>query len=115
MRILVVDDNEEICEFMKDLLELHDCEVITSLSGEQALEKVKERVIDFAFLDIMLPGMDGVETMRKLQSRYPECGYILMSGVQPQIRVEEGLAGGALSFLRKPFQISDVLEALEKY
>ena len=57
MDILVIDDQEEICEFLRDLLELHGCGVTSAYSGEEAVEKTSEILFDAAFIDICLPGI----------------------------------------------------------
>ncbi len=113
MRVLVVDDNLEICEFMKDLLEQNRCFVVTAESGEEGLEAVEKMEIDLAFLDISLPGMDGVETMVRLQKSHPETRFFLMSGVHLEDRVAEGIRFGAERFFRKPFSIEEILEIIK--
>ncbi len=112
MKILVVDDQDDICEFMKDLLEVHGCEVFTAGSGEEALDITKEVDIDAAYLDICLPGMDGVETMKELMKRAKNTKFFLMTGAPDEDRVREGLDSGASACFMKPFQIADVLEAI---
>jgi len=110
--VLVIDDNTEICGFMKDLLELHDCKVVIAGSGEEALHKNMDLGIDIVFIDICLPGMDGVETLRELKQRLPDARYILMSGFPMEHKIEEAFRIGAERFIKKPFGIEDIIDVL---
>ena len=112
MEILVIDDQEDICEFLRDLLELHDCGVITAYSGEKAVEEIGDRLFDAAFIDVCLPGMDGVETMKILRGIRPDARYILMTGANVEDRIKEGLAAGAEACLQKPFHINEILRVI---
>ncbi|MBN2069869.1 MAG: response regulator [Candidatus Krumholzibacteriota bacterium] len=108
--VLVVDDESEITEFMTDLLELNRCRVFSALRGEDAIDLARKNSFDIAFIDICLPGIDGVETMTSLMEIVPDARYILMTGACCEERIDEGINAGALRCLIKPFQIDDVLE-----
>src|SRR6476646_7681354 len=66
--ILVVDDEPRMVNFMRMNLELEGCRVITATNGREALDKAREQMPDVALLDIMMPGMDGFETLRRLRT-----------------------------------------------
>ena len=65
-RILVVDDNEEFCQNVADILELKDYTVIAAHDGFQAFELVKQNGFDLVLMDVKMPVMDGVETFKKI-------------------------------------------------
>jgi len=70
-RVLVVDDEEELVQTLAERLTLRDYDVSTSLSGEDAVEKSKHYNFDVVILDVAMPGMDGIETLRKIKSTKP--------------------------------------------
>ncbi len=111
--VLVVDDNDSVLEFMTDLLEYQGCSVLTAGSGEDAIKIARERKIDIAFIDICLPGIDGVETLRRLKTDHPNTVFILISGVTAEETLDEAFKLGASRFLKKPFTIEDVIESLD--
>ena len=65
--VLVVDDEPRMVNFMRMNLELEGCRVITAMSGREALDQAREEMQDVMLLDIMMPGMDGFETTKRLR------------------------------------------------
>ncbi|RKZ05944.1 response regulator [bacterium] len=112
--ILIVDDNKEIGEFLEDLFHIRGFEVVTCLAGEKAIEAGGSRRFDAAFVDIFLPGMDGVEVVERLNRLQPRMRIFLMSGYPTVEKVEKGLKVGAEAFLKKPFGVEDILEMMKK-
>lgn len=76
-RILVVDDEEGLRLLYKEELEDEGAEVVVAASGEEALEKLEENIIDLVLLDIKMPGMDGVEVLRHVKEKYKDLPVIL--------------------------------------
>jgi DNA-binding NtrC family response regulator len=112
--VLIIDDHAEIREFMKDLCEYLGYRATVSSSGEEAQSIMENEELDIAFIDICLPGIDGVETMKTLKTTHPDATYVLMSGFPAEERLEEGFRQGAAKFFKKPFQVSDILEILRR-
>ena len=109
-KLLVVDDEIEICEFLKAFFEDRDFEVRTALSGEEALravEKVKPHIV---LLDIHMPGMDGMNVLKELKSRDPKLKVIMVTAIETRDRIEEAVRLGADNYITKPLS----LEYLEK-
>ena len=106
-RIMVVDDSRVICAEMKKMLEGSDIEIIGYCrSGEEALEQYGTMKPDLVTLDIVMPGMDGLETCKKLREHYPEAmAYDDM--------IDRAAALGAKGFLFKPFTRETLLEGLK--
>ncbi len=109
-KMLVVDDEHEICDFLKSFFEERDYQVQTAHSGESAilaLEKMKPQVI---LLDIHMPGMDGMTALREIKSRYPSIKVIMVTALETREKIEEALRLGADNYITKPLS----LEYLEK-
>jgi twitching motility two-component system response regulator PilH len=108
-RILVVDDSEDIREFFRLILENAGYRVITAASGDDGFAKAKAMRPDLIILDVVMPGMDGLQTLLKLRSDLapPVPPAILCSGFE--LTEEEALRRGALMFVRKPVAPRDLL------
>ncbi len=88
-RVLIVDDEEGIRLLYKEELEEEGCDVELASSGEEALEKLESDNIDLVLLDIKMPGMDGVEVLRKVKERWKELPVILCTAY-PHYKQEFG-------------------------
>ncbi len=115
--ILVVDDDQSIIDAVKTTLESRDYKVISASSGEEALEEFEDDQIDIAFCDIKMPGMDGIELLKRIQEISPETQCIMMTAYASVDSAVEAMREGAEDYLRKPFEVEDikstVLGALE--
>jgi len=112
-KILVVDDSELICTTFEDELGEAGYQVVRALSGKEAIEKARKERFDLAYVDLVMPDMDGVETCKAIVEISPETKAILISG-HPD-RVEERgkdfiSAGGEDMFLIKPFAKGKLVE-----
>src|SRR5512138_2916271 len=79
-KVLLVDDETDIINILKELIELEEFEVLTAGSGEEALAKMMENVIDVVISDEHMPGMPGTELLGIARSQYPDTIRILMTG-----------------------------------
>src|SRR5678816_1681695 len=79
-RILVADDEDNILTSLSAILEDEGYEVVLARHGEEALQLVAERMPDVILLDIWMPGMDGIETLRQLKASYPDVQVIMVTG-----------------------------------
>jgi CheY-like chemotaxis protein len=109
-RILVVDDEEEIRQLFVDILVPKGYEVVVAANGHEALERAREAAFDVVFLDIKMPGMNGVEAFEALREINPRSQYVMITGYAGSDLVDQSLAGGALLCLNKPFGVADVLD-----
>jgi twitching motility two-component system response regulator PilH len=109
-RILVVDDSKELQEFFRFVLDEAGYDVIAASSGEEGLEKIKALRPDLILLDLIMPGMDGLELLTRIRSDLapPIPPAILCSGFE--LTEEEALRRGALMFVRKPVAPADLCE-----
>ena len=114
-RILVVDDERGMCEFLRFLLQEEGYEVDIAHSGDQALEKVKESKFQLILVDIKMPGMDGLEMLRKLREADEDTVVIVMTGYSSLDTAIKAIKYDASDYLTKPFDDPDaVLAAVER-
>lgn len=114
MRIFVVDDHRDIAEGLADVLRLHGHEVEVAFNGEQAIRIFREQDFDIAFMDVMMPGMNGVESFLEIRKIKPDAKVIMMTGYSVEQLLDQAIENGAYGVLHKPVGMDDVLEALER-
>lgn len=113
--VLVVDDSPEMRRYLQVLLELDSYRVVTVGSGPEALQKVREGCAPSAvLLDVQMPEMDGLRTLRELRKLRPGIRVIMCSGVQDPAKVQQATALGAEAYLTKPIQHLYLSAALER-
>jgi len=108
-RILVVDDEEPIRELMKDILEDEGYHVELAESGEEALAMMERRAYDLVFLDIWLPGVDGMEVLRRVVEREPRPHVVIISGHGTVQSAVEAIKLGAYDFIEKPLSMERII------
>lgn len=111
-RILVVDDEKNICDLLKVALEQIGCAVETTTEGPQAIGWAHEHTYDAIFLDIKMPGMNGVEVLKNLRKVQPNAAFVMITGYAGSDLVDESLSSGAFVCLSKPFGISQVQDII---
>lgn len=108
-KVLVIEDDPEIV----DLLEIHlkdlSCEVIKANSGEDGLLAIKDNALDLVILDIMLPGIDGMEVCRRIRSEQRTVPVLMLTAKSEEIDKVLGLEIGADDYLTKPFSIREFI------
>lgn len=112
--ILVCDDEESICLLLKEVLAKLGHTVTTCQDGATAVALAQEQAFDLAFLDIRMPGMDGVEVLKRLRATNPRATYIMITGFAHNDLMEESLRCGAAACLAKPFSLSSLLKLLKE-
>ena len=110
LKLLVVDDEQEITEILKNFFERKNYDVYTANNGEAALEVIKEQRPHLVFLDIRMPKMDGLTVLRNIRLIDSSMKVIMVSAIEDDSTIEEAKSLGAVDFIRKPFK----LEYLEK-
>ena len=113
-RITVVDDSRVFRAEMEKMLEGSDMEICEFCrSGEEALEKFEKAKPDLVTMDIVMPGMDGMETCKMLRQRYPEANVFMVSSMAYDDMIDRAVELGAKGFLFKPFTKDALLEGLQ--
>ena len=101
-RILIVDDEKEFVDALSERLIIRDYDVTTALSGEEAVETLKGLNFDVVILDVAMPGMDGVETLREIKKMKPLTEVLMLTGRATVESAIDGMKLGALDYLMKP-------------
>ena len=109
-KLLVVDDETEICDFLKAFFEERSFEVRTATSGEAAIRAVGEIRPQLVLLDIHMPGMDGIDVLRQIKEKCPKTKVIMVTAIETREKIEEAMRWGADNYITKPLS----LEYLEK-
>jgi len=114
-RVLVVDDAPEMRRYLRILLEADSYRVETASNGLQALQSLSCGCIpEVVLLDLEMPGIDGLETLRRIQEFRPRPKVIICSGVEDPLRILQAATLGADSFLTKPVQHLYLSAAIER-
>ena len=108
-RVLVVEDSDSACDLIRDFLESKGYDVFLSRTGEDALAKVRELKPDVMLLDIVLPGIDGMEVLRRVRQFNDKIGIIMVTGINDEREAKEALKKGADNYLTKSINF-DYLE-----
>lgn len=113
--IVVIDYDETICSLFKDTLEEAGHRVTTINESAKGLELVKEQDYDLVFLDLKMPGIDGVELFRQIKLVKPKLPVTIITGYPDSDLMMNALAYGPLGVMSKPFTSSDILTAANNY
>ena len=113
-RVLLVDDEEEFVSALSERLMLRGIEVDSALNGEEALALMVERVFEVVILDVMMPGLGGLEVLKRIKSTYPNTQVILLTGHGSTREGIEGMRLGAFDYLIKPVDIEEMLEKMKE-
>jgi DNA-binding response OmpR family regulator len=111
-RVLVVDDDRDLADSLAAVIEARGHAVSIAYSGEEAMRLAGEEQFEIVFLDVIMPGRNGVESLFALKRMQPRAAIYMMTGFSVDDLIEQALAGGALGVLRKPVAPKDVLALL---
>src|ERR1700757_3204809 len=108
-KILLVDDEPGMLRYIKTLLEVDDYKVETATTGEEALQKI-DKVLqpDLVLLDVLMPGIDGLQTLEQLRQKQPATKVVMLSCVNDTRKVVQAMKLGAQDYLTKPFQKAEL-------
>jgi DNA-binding NtrC family response regulator len=113
--VMLVDDEVPFVETMTKRLGKRNLKVITAFSGQEALETLsKNRNVDVVILDVKMPGMDGVETLKEIKKAYPLIEVIMLTAYATVETAIEGMRLGAYDYLMKPCDIEQLMQKVEE-
>jgi two-component system, NtrC family, response regulator HydG len=113
-RILVVDDDPDICDNLSDILSDLDYQVDTAHDGSKALELVSRQPYDIVLLDLMMPGMDGLTLYRKIKEQRAATVALLLTAFAGPTTTEDALSAGAWKVLAKPIDFPKLFHLVEE-
>jgi two-component system response regulator (stage 0 sporulation protein F) len=105
-RLLIVDDQEGVAEMIQRSLHGYDCEFVAVGDGESAIREIQRTKFDLIFLDIVLPGINGIEVLKHVKKVAPETPVVIMTGYFDGRLLDEASRVGIVSFLRKPIDFT---------
>ncbi len=112
-KVLLVDDEKDFVEMLSLRLKEAGEEVWNAFSGKECLESLENQRIDVVILDIKMPGMDGMETLKEIKKRHPLVEVIMLTGHGSTETAVEGMKTGAFDYLLKPARFDDLTSKLE--
>jgi UDP-3-O-[3-hydroxymyristoyl] N-acetylglucosamine deacetylase len=113
--ILIVDDEEAICRTVAQILSDEGYVSESVPSGTLALEFISKKAYALVFLDIWMPGLDGISTLKSIKSLHPSLPVVMISGHATISTAVEATRLGAVDFIEKPFDLKDILTVAKKY
>jgi len=114
MNMMLVDDEERFLSTTKKLLARKGYDVLTASSGAEALEKLRTQNIHVVILDVKMPGMDGIETLKAIKRNFPLVEVIMLTGHATVESAVDGLKSGATDYLMKPTDMDVLIEKAEE-
>jgi len=106
--ILVVDDDQRVCEVLKELFGAMQFPTASSLSGEEALRMLKEKQYTFLLADMKMPEMNGMELIRRTRENFPSVSVVAMTGYTDEYQYVDIINAGANDFVKKPIDIAEL-------
>lgn len=111
-KILLVDDEKTMVKYLSKRLIKRGFDVSVAYSGLSALEEIKKNDFDLVLLDVLMPEMDGIETLKEIKKIRPETEVVMLTG-HASVKVGiDGMKSGAFNYILKPFDLNDLLEEI---
>jgi DNA-binding NtrC family response regulator len=114
INLLIVDDEVSFLDSIRKSLEARDFNVIAVERGEKAIEAAKKHPIDVALVDLKMPGINGEETLKALKAEHSWMEVVILTGHGTIDSAVECIRSGAFSYLQKPCDLNELLEALKE-
>lgn len=112
-KILIVDDNEELCQNLTDILELKGYEISKAYDGYHAIESIKLKNFSVVIMDIKMPGINGLDTLKILKQINPKISIIMITAFADDIFYKESKKNNDLKIIQKPIDMDKFLSLIE--
>ena len=112
VKILLVDDEEDFVTTLAERLELRGINTQIATNGERALETLEVSVPDLVVLDVMMPGLGGIDVLQQIKIKHPQIPVILLTGHGSRTQGEAGIRKGAFDYLIKPINIDELIRKI---
>jgi len=113
-KVLLVDDEKKFLEVMSERLTTRGVTVTTATSAAEALEQIEANLFDAVILDLKMPGMDGIEALKRMKAKRPELQIILLTGHATVEKGVEAIKLGAMDFVEKPADLESLSEKIKQ-
>jgi len=114
VKVLIVDDETELLDSLATVLGRRGMTVSTCPDGYQALEFLQQNTVDIVVLDVKMPGIDGLETLRRIRKAHPGLDVILLTGHPSVETAMEGLKQGAAEYVMKPVEVEELVTSIRR-
>ena len=113
IKVLIVDDEKEFAKALAERLAIRNFEVESVNSGAEALERIRQGNIDVVLLDVLMPGMDGIETFAKIRKLDPTIQVVMLTGHAKIETAIDGIKDGIYDYILKPVKIDELVGKIE--
>ena len=114
LKILLVDDEEEFVTTLAERLELRGLQARAALNGEAALQMIEADTPEIVILDVLMPGLGGLEVLRRIKAQHPKIPVILLTGRGSEKEGIKGMELGAFDYLMKPLNIDELIKKMQE-
>ncbi|HDG98662.1 MAG TPA: response regulator [Desulfobacterales bacterium] len=114
IKVLLVDDEEDFVRTLAERIRMRDLNSDIALNGQEALRIVEDDIPDVMVLDLRMPGIDGMEVLRRLRKAYPEVKVIILTGHGSKKDEEEARRLGAFEYLQKPADVNKLIDTIKR-
>jgi DNA-binding response OmpR family regulator len=114
LRVLLVDDERDFVTTLAERLQIRDIETIVAFDGEQALQIVEAENPAVVVLDVMMPGLGGLDVMKLVKNKHPQTQIILLTGHGSISDGIKGMRMGAFDYIMKPVQIEELIKKMNE-
>jgi DNA-binding NtrC family response regulator len=113
IRMLIAEDDEILGSMLRDFLQRPERELQVKKNGQEAIRDFTNQPYDIVIADLMLPGADGLQVLKEVKARYPECEVIIITGYASLDTAIQAIRGGAYDYIRKPFKLEELEVAVK--
>ena len=113
-KVLIVEDDPDFAESLMIALGVRNCHVDIARTGEEAIRKFRSLCYDIAFMDIKLPGKNGVESLAEIRGFCPTARVVMMTGFSEAALLDRARQAGAIDILRKPFRLKEMFSYIDQ-
>ena len=113
-KILIVDDEQFVRDLLEKVLRRRGHDVVVVGDADQALKALEAAEFDLLLTDVVMPGMDGFDLLRRVKSAYPQIKVIVLTGYARKQSISDFLLYGADEYLSKPFQVHELISAVDR-
>ena len=114
LKILLVDDEEELVTTLAERLELRGLQAQMATNGEAALNLIETDPPQIVILDVLMPGLGGLEVLKRIKAQHPHIPVILLTGRGSTKEGIEGMQLGAVDYLMKPIDITELIKKMQQ-